>query len=62
LFLKAFVEGIEAKDGEAEPSVKWAHIDIGGSMEATRPTPYLSKGMTGRPVRALIEFVGRLGQ
>ncbi|EPQ61358.1 hypothetical protein GLOTRDRAFT_125077 [Gloeophyllum trabeum ATCC 11539] len=61
LFLQAFVEGIEAKDGK-EPSLRWAHIDIAGSMEATRPTPYLETGMTGRPVRALVEFVRRLSQ
>ncbi|KAH9486044.1 Cytosol aminopeptidase [Psilocybe cubensis] len=33
LFLKPFAEGIEAKDGQ-EPAMKWAHIDIAGSMEA----------------------------
>jgi len=59
LFLKPFAEGIEAKDGE-EPAMKWAHVDIAGSMEATRPTPYQEKGMTGRPVRALVEYVRRL--
>ncbi|OJA15858.1 hypothetical protein AZE42_11442 [Rhizopogon vesiculosus] len=59
LFLKAFVDGIEAKDGN-EPSVHWAHIDIAGTMEFTRPIPYQEKGMTGRPVRALVEFVKRL--
>ncbi|KAI0268596.1 leucine aminopeptidase [Gloeopeniophorella convolvens] len=62
LFLKAFVEGIEPKDGEDEAVLRWAHIDIAGTMEATRPTPYLEKGMTGRPVRALVEWVKRLGQ
>ncbi|KIK35941.1 hypothetical protein CY34DRAFT_551488 [Suillus luteus UH-Slu-Lm8-n1] len=59
LFLKAFVDGIEAKDGQ-EPSVRWAHLDIAGTMEFTRPIPYQEKGMTGRPVRALVEFVRRL--
>ncbi|KAG2364786.1 leucine aminopeptidase [Suillus spraguei] len=59
LFLKAFVDGIEAKDGQ-EPSVRWAHVDIAGTMEFTRPTPYQEKGMTGRPVRALVEFARRL--
>jgi len=61
LFLKAFVDGIEDKDGEAAP-VKWAHIDIAGSMEFTRPTPYCEKGMSGRPVRALVEFARRLSK
>ena len=32
MFLKAFAEGAEAKDGQ-EPAMKWAHIDIAGSME-----------------------------
>ncbi|KAF9528163.1 cytosol aminopeptidase family, catalytic domain-containing protein [Crepidotus variabilis] len=59
LFLKAFAEGCEGKDGK-EPTLKWAHIDIAGSMEATRPTPYQEKGMTGRSVRALVEYVRRL--
>ncbi|KIK68766.1 hypothetical protein GYMLUDRAFT_68599 [Collybiopsis luxurians FD-317 M1] len=58
LFLKAFAHGIEAEDGSnSETAMKWAHIDIAGTMEATRPTPYQEKGMTGRPVRALIEYV-----
>ncbi|KAJ7574565.1 leucine aminopeptidase [Mycena floridula] len=38
----------------------WAHVDIAGTMEATRPSPYQEKGMTGRPVRALIEYARRL--
>jgi aminopeptidase len=59
LFLKPFAQGIEAKDG-SEPTLKWAHIDIAGTMEATRPTPYLEKGMTGRSVRGLVEYVRRL--
>lgn len=50
LFLKAFVEGIEEKDGKPA-SLRWAHIDIAGTMEATRPSPYQYKGMTGRPAR-----------
>ncbi|KAF8892853.1 cytosol aminopeptidase family, catalytic domain-containing protein [Mucidula mucida] len=49
LFLKHFVDGV---DGDA-PKVKWAHIDIAGSMEVTRPTPYMEKGMSGRPVGRL---------
>jgi len=61
LFLKAFVDGIEAKDG-CEPPLRWAHIDIAGVMESTRPYSYGEKGMSGRPVRALVEFVRRLSQ
>ncbi|RDB19531.1 Cytosol aminopeptidase [Hypsizygus marmoreus] len=59
LFLKPFANGIEAADGQ-EPALKWAHIDIAGVMDATRPTPYLEKGMTGRPVRALVEHARNL--
>ncbi|KAI9442453.1 cytosol aminopeptidase family, catalytic domain-containing protein [Lactarius indigo] len=63
LFLKAFVDGIEPKAGEDVAPLRWAHIDIAGSAEATLPTaPYLEKGMTGRPVRALVEWVRRLGE
>ncbi|ESK96453.1 leucine aminopeptidase [Moniliophthora roreri MCA 2997] len=55
LFLKNFVDGIEGD----EPTLKWAHLDIAGTMEVTRPTPYMEKGMSGRSVRALIEYVRR---
>lgn len=50
LFLKAFAEGCEGKDGQ-NPTLKWAHIDIAGTMEATRSGPYQEKGLSGRPVR-----------
>jgi len=59
LFLKAFAEGCEGKDGQS-PTLKWAHIDNAGSVEAARPTAYQEKGLTGRPVRGLIEYVRRL--
>ncbi|KAF5386466.1 hypothetical protein D9757_005903 [Collybiopsis confluens] len=58
LFLKAFAHGIEAEDGSnAATAMKWAHLDIAGAMDSTRPLPYQEKGMTGRPTRALIEYV-----
>lgn len=44
------MDGIEAKDG-CEAPLRWAHIDIAGSMEFTRPPSYCEKGMSGRPVR-----------
>lgn len=56
MFLKPFADGIDA---EQNP-LKWAHIDIAGVMEATRPTPYLEKGMSGRSVRGMIEYVRNL--
>ncbi|KAM6494184.1 leucine aminopeptidase [Amanita muscaria] len=59
MFLKPFAEGIEPKNG-SDPTLNWAHIDIAGTMEATRPTLYLEKGMTGRPVRGLVEYARRL--
>ncbi|KAI0302575.1 cytosol aminopeptidase family, catalytic domain-containing protein [Russula brevipes] len=62
LFLKAFVDGIEPRVGGDNAPLRWAHIDIAGAMEATRPAPYMEKGMTGRPVRALVEWVKRLGE
>ncbi|TFK66182.1 leucine aminopeptidase [Pluteus cervinus] len=59
LFLKPFADGIESVDGK-DPVMNWAHIDIAGAMESTRGTPYQEKGMTGRPVRALLEYIRRL--
>jgi cytosol aminopeptidase len=44
------VDGIESKDGGNAP-LRWAHIDIAGTMELTRPGDYCEKGLTGRPVR-----------
>ncbi|KAJ7722566.1 leucine aminopeptidase [Mycena maculata] len=60
LFLKAFVHGLE--EGESEKGLAWAHIDIAGTMEATRPTAYLGRGMTGSSVRALVEYARRLAE
>ncbi|XP_071477827.1 cytosol aminopeptidase-like [Diadema antillarum] len=37
----------------------WAHLDIAGVMQNKDEVPYLGKGMTGRPVRTLVEFVSR---
>ncbi|KAF8882580.1 cytosol aminopeptidase family, catalytic domain-containing protein [Infundibulicybe gibba] len=53
LFLKPFADGIEPAEGEQEPAMKWAHIDLGGKMEA-------QKAMAGRPVRSLVEYACRL--
>ena len=75
LFLKSFVEGVEPAETGEEPPVRWAHLDIAGSMEVCSPGvfltailvltsvqasgsgPYHEVGMTGRPTRALIEWV-----
>ncbi|KAF8548068.1 hypothetical protein OG21DRAFT_1449621 [Imleria badia] len=62
LFLKAFVDGIEPKEGEEQAARQWAHLDIAGAMDYTRPLLYQEKGMTGRPVRALIEYARRLSE
>ncbi|GAM25319.1 hypothetical protein SAMD00019534_084940 [Acytostelium subglobosum LB1] len=45
MFLKEFVQ-IE----------KWAHLDIAGVMYSNEEGPYIGKGMTGKPVRTLIEL------
>ncbi|OSX68139.1 hypothetical protein POSPLADRAFT_1127730 [Postia placenta MAD-698-R-SB12] len=51
LFLKAFVDGVEpGKDG-ATAVVRWAHLDIAGTMETTRGYAYQDKGLTGCPTR-----------
>ncbi|PCH33010.1 hypothetical protein WOLCODRAFT_147118 [Wolfiporia cocos MD-104 SS10] len=57
LFLKSFVEGVSPFEPGADAPVRWAHLDIAGTMEATRPTPYQETGLTGRPTRALLEFI-----
>lgn len=59
MFLKPFANGIEAEEGQ-EPAMKWAHIDIAGAMETINMISYMEKGMSGRPVRALVEYVRRL--
>ncbi|KAI0713970.1 cytosol aminopeptidase family, catalytic domain-containing protein [Earliella scabrosa] len=59
LFLKNFVDGVEPADGEDAPKIRWAHVDIAGSMEATASSAYQEVGMTGRPTRALIEYLRR---
>ena len=33
LFLKSFVDGIEPGTGDEDPPLRWAHIDIAGTME-----------------------------
>ncbi|KAI7965162.1 hypothetical protein MJO29_003260 [Puccinia striiformis f. sp. tritici] len=61
IFLREFVDGLacNAKEGteQAEDTVEYAHIDIAGAMECTLPDPVNPKGLTGRPVRALIEYI-----
>ncbi|XP_022106709.1 cytosol aminopeptidase-like [Acanthaster planci] len=39
---------------------EWAHLDIAGVMENKDEIPYLGKGMTGRPMRTLVEFVAKM--
>ena len=51
LFLKSFVPELETEDGEGR--VRWAHIDMAGTMEATRRGAYQETGMTGRPTRCV---------
>ncbi|WFD32412.1 hypothetical protein MSPP1_003459 [Malassezia sp. CBS 17886] len=63
IFLKQFVHGLEdrSKGAEGMPRLRYAHIDIAGSMDADKNTlnEYQGKGLTGRPVRALIELARR---
>jgi cytosol aminopeptidase len=53
LFLKSFVPGAESEENEGS-KVRWAHIDMAGTMEATRRGPYQETGMTGRPTRQVV--------
>ncbi|XP_064485088.1 cytosol aminopeptidase-like [Ornithodoros turicata] len=41
---------------EFVPVKHWAHIDIAGVMNVKDEISYLGPGMTGRPVRTLVEF------
>lgn len=58
IFLKQFVDGINGDD----PKRQWAHCDIAGTMECNRPEGYNTKGMSGRPTRALIEYARQLSK
>lgn len=48
-FLREFVQ----KD------TKWMHIDMAGVMGGCTDQSYSGKGMSGRPLRTLVEFVER---
>lgn len=48
-FLKEFVT-----------SPNWLHLDIAGVMDNKDEVPYLSKGMSGRPLRTLVYFAKAL--
>lgn len=47
---------------EFAPKGAWMHMDIAGIMGTSENLPYLSKGMTGRPTRTLIEFISSLAK
>uniref|UniRef100_A0A1B6F785 Cytosol aminopeptidase n=1 Tax=Cuerna arida TaxID=1464854 RepID=A0A1B6F785_9HEMI len=38
----------------------WAHIDLMGTMYEYGKTTYLRRGMSGRPTRTIIEFLGQM--
>lgn len=48
-FLREFVKN----------ETKWMHCDIAGVMGGCTDQPYTGKGMSGRPMRTLVEFVLR---
>ncbi|CAN7941264.1 unnamed protein product, partial [Ixodes hexagonus] len=50
-FLKEFVK-----------AQHWAHLDIAGVMDNKDEVPYLGAGMSGRPVRTLVEFAEQLSK
>ncbi|KAG8236672.1 hypothetical protein J437_LFUL014400 [Ladona fulva] len=40
---------------------EWMHLDIAGVMSSTGESPpYVSKGMSGRPTRTLIQFLSQI--
>jgi aminopeptidase len=47
---------------EFAPKGDWMHMDIAGIMGTSENLPYLSKGMTGRPTRTLVEFISSLAK
>jgi len=66
IFLKQFVDGLEPVEGEeqddkkSEPKIAYAHLDIAGVMMlSTAAQAYDTKGMSGKPVRALVEYIRR---
>jgi len=50
-FLKEFVE-----------APHWMHLDIAGVGGVADNTPYLEKGMSGRPTRTLINLLSRISK
>ncbi|KAK7479338.1 hypothetical protein BaRGS_00029416 [Batillaria attramentaria] len=50
-FLKEFVK-----------SDHWVHLDIAGVMMNKDEVPYMSKGMSGRPTRTIVELLQKLSQ
>jgi len=64
IFLKQFIAGLEPKEDDDgandKPQIQYAHLDIAGVMSmGPSAQAYDIKGMNGKPVRALIEFVRR---
>lgn len=62
IFLKEFVAGLEPEEGQEqdEPKIEYAHIDIAGVMSLSHAAQaYDTKQMSGKPVRALIEYLRR---
>ncbi|GAA5919901.1 hypothetical protein JCM6882_004742 [Rhodosporidiobolus microsporus] len=66
IFLKRFVDGLIVDGSDAENQeglIRWAHLDIAGTMDlAGSDGGYNLKGMTGRPVRTLVEFARRVAK
>lgn len=67
IFLKQFVDGLqpdETSEGDAAAKdkevIEYAHIDIAGVMSLAQSVQaYDVKGMSGKPVRALTEYIRR---
>lgn len=66
IFLKQFVDGLEPVEGQEANSsggadrIAYAHIDIAGVMMLNQAVQaYDIKGMSGKPVRALVEYIRR---
>ncbi|GAA99171.1 uncharacterized protein L969DRAFT_23046 [Mixia osmundae IAM 14324] len=65
MFLREHVAGLacNSKDKEPTDTVRWAHIDTAPVMQYTKAlNDYERVGMSGRPVRAIIEWARQQSQ
>jgi aminopeptidase len=61
IFLQEFLCSPDSKDKDSSTTIKktipFAHIDIAGVFHKRSGPDFLSSGMTGRPTRAIVEYL-----